>query len=78
MKPAPRPGTRYFTIETPRGKLTAGKDFNIAELYRFDDAKNEWLRNNVIFVEAGKTSDLLPVTLFPDGALEVAQVPAQA
>lgn len=73
MKPAPRPGTRYFTLETPQGQLTAGKDFNIVELYRFDESKKEWLRNNVIFVEKDKVADPLPVTILPSGILYVGQ-----
>ncbi len=72
MKPTPRPGTRYYTYQTAQGKkLTAGKDFNIVELYRYSDAKNEWLRNNIIYVETNQVLERLPVTLSPDGAFTV-------
>ncbi len=74
MKPAPRRGTMYYTLNTPQGEIEAGKDFNVVELYRYDDAKNEWLRNNVIFVETGKTPDPLPVDLSSDGSVKVSQV----
>ncbi len=72
MKPTPRPGTRYFTYQTEQGKkLTAGKDFNIVELYRYNDTKNEWLRNNVLYVETNKVLEPVSVTLSPDGSFSV-------
>ncbi len=74
MKPVPRRGTQNYTLTTPKGELTAGKDFNIVELYRYDDAKNDWLRNNVIFVETGTAPDPLPVDLSSDGSIKVSQV----
>lgn len=74
MKTAPQAGKRYHTIENPQDKrmLTAGKDFNVVELYRYDDAKQVWLRNDVIFVQANKTAEL-PVIISADGSLLVGQ-----
>ncbi len=72
MKRTPRPGTRYFTYQTAEGrKLTAGKDFNIVELYRYNDAKNEWLRNNILYVETNQVLEPVSVTLSPDGSFTV-------
>jgi len=71
MKPAPMLGRRFNKL----GNLTAGRDFNIVELYRYDASKDEWLRNNVIFVQAGKEA-AIPATISPNGELIVDQFAA--
>jgi hypothetical protein len=73
MKTPPEPGKRSFTIkDTHDQTLKAGKDFNIVELYRSDNSRNEWLRNSVLFIKRGKMPYHLPVDLLPDGSLKIA------
>jgi hypothetical protein len=74
MKPSPGPGKRYYAIKDSQGRsLIAGKDFNIVELYRYNEAKNEWLRNDIIFVELNSATEV-PLILSADGNILVGQI----
>ena len=67
-KPTPRPGTHFYNEGV---KLTGTKDFNLVEVFRFNDAQNKWLRNDMIFVEKAKASEPVDIELSPSGATKI-------
>ncbi len=66
MKPVPAPGADFPILHTKGGKkLTAGKDYHIIEIYRYNDAKNDWSREGIIFVKTGVDPVSFPITINP-------------